>query len=151
MSDTLYLQLDANIEVHHPHVYLQDIAKMSCTNPRLLNRLRVLPVINLDPGKPGRYVMSVMDLIELIRQKQPDLEITPLGETDFILTYEKAAPRHLVIHFLKVAFICLASFFGEPRMAGGPAAPGTSGRWTTVRGLASDQPADARRRRDQRR
>lgn len=112
MSDTLYLQLDANIEVHHPHVYLQDIAKMSCTSPRLLNRLRVLPVINLDPGKPGRYVMSVMDLIELIRQKQPDLEITPLGETDFILTYEKAAPRHLVIHFLKVAFICLASFFG---------------------------------------
>ena len=36
MSDTLYLQLDANIEVHHPHVYLQDIAKMSCTSPRLL-------------------------------------------------------------------------------------------------------------------
>ena len=112
MSDTLYLQLDANIEVHHPHVYLQDIAKMSCTNPKLLNRLRVLPVINLDPGKPGRYVMSVMDLIELIRQKQPDLDITSLGETDFILTYEKAAPRHLVFHFLKIAFICLASFFG---------------------------------------
>lgn len=112
MSDILYLQLDANIEVHHPHVYLQDIAKMSCTNPKLLNRLRVLPIINLDPGKPGRYVMSVMDLIELIRQKQPDLEISSLGETDFILTYEKAAPRHLVIHFLKVAFICLASFFG---------------------------------------
>ena len=26
MSDTLYLQLDQNIEVTNPHVYLQDIA-----------------------------------------------------------------------------------------------------------------------------
>lgn len=40
MNDTLYLQLDQNIEVHHPHVYLQDIARLSCTNAKLLNRLR---------------------------------------------------------------------------------------------------------------
>lgn len=112
MSDTLYLQLDANIEIHHPHVYLQDIARMSCTSPKILNRLRVLPVINLDPGKPGRYVMSVMDLVDLIRQKEPDLEITPIGETDFILTYEKAAPQHTLFRFFKIGFICLASFFG---------------------------------------
>ena len=25
MSDTLYIQTDENMEVHHPHVYLQDI------------------------------------------------------------------------------------------------------------------------------
>ena len=39
MSDTLYLQLDMNIQVQHPHVYLQDIARLSCTNPKILNRL----------------------------------------------------------------------------------------------------------------
>lgn len=112
MNDTLYIQLDANVEVHHPHVYLQDIAKMSCTNPKLLNRLRVLPVIHLDPQKPGRYVMSVMDLVELIRQKSPDLTITPIGETTFIITYEKAAPQHLLFRYVKIAAVCLASFFG---------------------------------------
>lgn len=63
MSDTLYLQLDQNIQINHPHIYLQDIAKLSCSNSKILNRLRVMPVINLDPNKPGRYVMSVMDLI----------------------------------------------------------------------------------------
>ena len=63
MSDTLYLQLDQNIQINHPHIYLQDIAKLSCSNSKILNRLRVMPVINLDPDKPGRYVMSVMDLI----------------------------------------------------------------------------------------
>ena len=61
MSDTLYLMLEQNVEVRHPHIYLQDIAKLSCSNPKILNRLRVLPVLNLEPHKPGRYVVSSMD------------------------------------------------------------------------------------------
>ena len=69
MSDTLYIQTEENVEVHHPHVYLQDIAKLSCTNSKILNHLRVLPVANLDPDKTGRYVISVMDLINDIQQR----------------------------------------------------------------------------------
>ena len=63
MSDTLYLQLDQNIEVTNPHVYLQDIAALSMSDPKILNRLRVMPVMVLDETKPGRYVMSVSDLL----------------------------------------------------------------------------------------
>lgn len=74
MSDTLYLQLDQNIQINHPHIYLQDIAKLSCSNSKILNRLRVMPVINLDPNKPGRYVMSVMDLISEIKKKNRTLK-----------------------------------------------------------------------------
>lgn len=106
------MQLDENIEVRHPHVYLQDIAKLSCSNAKILNRLRVMPVINLDPDKPGRYVMSVMDLVQLIQKKEPDLDITPLGQPDFIITYEKEAPQNILWRWLKVLFVSLASFFG---------------------------------------
>ena len=88
MSDTLYLQLDQNIQVSHPHVYLQDVAKLSCTDSKILNRLRVMPVINLPPDNPGRYVMSVMDLIREIQKKEPDLDITTLGEANFIITFK---------------------------------------------------------------
>lgn len=112
MSDTLYLQLDENIEVKHPHVYLQDIAKLSCSNSQILNHLRVLPVINLDPDKPGRYVMSVMDLVELIQKKEPNLEITPLGQPDFIITYDRGTQPNPIWRWAKVIFVCLASFFG---------------------------------------
>lgn len=34
MSDTLYLQLDQNIEVTNPHVYLQDIAALSMADAK---------------------------------------------------------------------------------------------------------------------
>ena len=112
MSDTLYMQIDMNILIKHPHVYLQDIARLSCTNSKVLNRLRVLPVTSLNPGTPGRYTMSVMDLVDLIQKKEPDLDITPLGEPSFILTYRPPGKSQIVFDILKVVFISLASFFG---------------------------------------
>ena len=112
MSDTLYIQTDKNVEVHHPHVYLQDIAKLSCSNSKILNRLRVLSVANLKPDKPGRYVISVMDLIHEIQEKEPDLDISHIGEPAFIITYEKEGTVNIVIRWCKVIFVCLATFFG---------------------------------------
>ena len=112
MSDTLYIQTDMNILIKHPHVYLQDIARLSCCNSKVLNRLRVLPVANLNPDTPGRYTMSVMDLVDLIQKKEPDLDITPLGELSFILTYQPPGKPQMIFEILKVVFISLASFFG---------------------------------------
>lgn len=112
MSDTLYIQTDMNILIKHPHVYLQDIARLSCSNSKALNRLRVLPVANLNPDTPGRYTMSVMDLVDLIQKKEPDLDITPLGELSFILTYQPPGKPQMIFEILKVVFISLASFFG---------------------------------------
>lgn len=112
MSDTLYIQTKENVEVHHPHVYLQDIAKLSCTNSKILNHLRVLPVANLDPDKTGRYVISVMDLINDIQLKEPDLDITHIGEPNFIITYQTEGTVNIVIRWCKVIFVCLATFFG---------------------------------------
>ncbi len=83
MSDTLYLQLDQNIEVTNPHVYLQDIAALSMSDPKILNRLRVMPVIVLDAKKPGRYVMSVSDLLKKIQKLEPSIDISPIGRNGF--------------------------------------------------------------------
>ena len=69
-------------------------------------------MVNLKPDAPGRYVMSVMDLVDRIQQKEPDLTVTPLGETDFILTYEKPGSQNLVFRWLKIALVCLITFFG---------------------------------------
>lgn len=112
MNAVLYMQVDTNIQIKHPHIYLQDIARLSCSDSKILNRLRIMPVVNLKPDAPGRYVMSVMDLVDRIQQKEPDLTVTPLGETDFILTYEKPGSQNLVFRWLKIALVCLITFFG---------------------------------------
>lgn len=112
MSQTLYMQIDMNIQIQHPHVYLQDVATLSCTDSRILNRIRVLPIANLTPDQPGRYVMSVSELIQMIQKKEPNLEVTALGEPDFILTYTGTTAKSQLFQTLKIIFVCLVSFFG---------------------------------------
>lgn len=112
MSDTLYIQVEKNVKVYHPHVYLQDVAQLSCSNPKVLNRCRVLPVVNMQPGKPGRYVMSVVDLIELIQRKEENLEISALGESSFIVSYCEEGIKSKIWDWMKTGMICLATFFG---------------------------------------
>ena len=104
MSDTLYLQLDQNIQINHPHIYLQDIAKLSCSNSKILNRLRVMPVINLDPDKPGRYVMSVMDLISEIKKKDPTLKSVILEKPTLSITFKNKPGPGLVWQWCKDYF-----------------------------------------------
>lgn len=112
MKSTLYIQLDENIQIKCPHIYLQDICKLSCSNSIILNRLRVLPIADLDPHKYGKYVMNITDLIHIIQKKEPDLDIVHFGEPNFILTYEKEHTPNLIWRWTKVIFVCLASFFG---------------------------------------
>ena len=108
MSDTLYLQLDQNIEVTNPHVYLQDIAALSMSDPKILNRLRVMPVIVLDAKKPGRYVIKSL----FISGSEPSIDISPIGETDFIITYRISSATGKIFRYVKILFVCLVSFFG---------------------------------------
>ena len=112
MSDTLYLQLDQNIQINHPHIYLQDIAKLSCSNSKILNRLRVMPVINLDPNKPGRYVMSVMDLISEIKKKNRTLKSIILEKPTLSSLFKTNPGSGLVWQWCKIIFVGLAAFFG---------------------------------------
>lgn len=111
MSNTLYMQFDKNVEVRHPHVYLQDVAELSCTDPKVLDRCRVIKILHLDEKKPGRYVVSVNDILKLLLEKEEKLDVTATGETTFVVTYRKEQQGRMT-KALKAAFVCLITFFG---------------------------------------
>lgn len=113
MSDTLHIQIDQNIQVDHPRVLLQDVAKLSCSDSKILNRLRVMTVIHLDRKKPGRYVMAAMDLVALIQKKEPDLDINTIGEPNFVITYMDKPHSGMFWQWIKVIFVGLSTFFGS--------------------------------------
>ena len=70
MSETLYIQTDKNMQVTFEKVHLQDIAQLSCSNPRVLNRCGILKVVTLPRGKYGRYPVSVIEVIRKIQQQK---------------------------------------------------------------------------------
>ena len=112
MNDVLYIQTDKNVKVTKERIYLQDIADLSCGNPSVLNRCKVIPVRQLTRGKYGRYAGTVLELIRAVQRAEPNLEVIPVGEPEFILTYAKPEKRETLQEWCKTAGICMIVFFG---------------------------------------
>lgn len=112
MGDILYIQTDKNMKVTSEHVYLQDIAQLSSNNPSVLNRCRVLKVMTLPKGKYGRYTASAIDLIDLVQKKEEKVEVSHVGEPEFILTYENPTEKNVILSWIKTLFVCVITFVG---------------------------------------
>lgn len=113
MSDTLYLQLDQNILVNTTVVHLGELAELTCSNAKLLNRLSTLPVIRLNPQLQQHYVLTAAEIIRIIQDTFPSLTVTALGEPTIVLTYNVSPKEKWGFVTFKVILICLLSFFGS--------------------------------------
>ncbi|MDO4323145.1 MAG: stage V sporulation protein AA [Lachnospiraceae bacterium] len=111
-SETLYLKIDKNIQIKDAHVTLKDIAEVNCSTKSIENKVKSLRLPTESIKGPGRYVYSVLDLIEVIQKEYPNLDINNLGESDFILTVEKEKKFPEVLSWGKTILVCLLAFFG---------------------------------------
>lgn len=112
METTLYIQFDQNVTVDHPDIRLMDIAHLSCCDPLLLSRIRILPVFHAKPGHVSRFVLNAADLIRQIQKQEKRISISILGESIVLVSYEPALPENSYLSFLKVLLVCILSFFG---------------------------------------
>lgn len=112
MNDTLYIQIDKNVKIISPHVCLGNIAQLSCRNPDVLEQCKKLKVYDVPGNKPGRYVVSVMDLIQRIQNEMAEVEVSHIGEPTFLLTYESKKEKSQVWSWIKTVLICGVTFFG---------------------------------------
>ena len=68
---TVYLQIDQNVKVSSESFCLKDVAKVSCSDKALEVKLKLLKIPAQQINGPGRYVFSVMDVIEVIQKEYP--------------------------------------------------------------------------------
>ena len=112
MNKTLYLKLNQISEIHEKRVFLKDIAEIYSDDPALMAKCRALKIRTVPDDHNGRYVDSVITVLEKIYELDPQIQINNLGETDFIIDFQKARPPRYLSAWLKTAAVCLISFFG---------------------------------------
>lgn len=112
MGKSLYLKLNQISEVHEKDVYLKDIASLYSDDSSLLNRMKALKVMKIPSDRNHRYVGSVLDIVELIAQADPGVQVENMGETDYIIDYQKPKPPARLWAWIKTAFVCLICFSG---------------------------------------
>ena len=93
-------------------IYLQDVAKLTCKDSKVLNRNKVRKVFSIPNGEPGRYVVSAVDLVHAIAKEEPNVDITHIGEANLVVTYEKAKHQQKWYSWLKTLLVCVLTFFG---------------------------------------
>lgn len=111
-KETLYLKIDGNVPVHQKNLTIKDIAQITCSNTSLKNRIQVLKLKDFHLTRPGRYVKSVVEVLDMIHAEYPEVEVENLGEADFIITYEEEKEKSRAAAYLKTVAVSVLSFFG---------------------------------------
>ena len=111
MTETLYIKLEQNITVNEPMIVIGHIAQMWCKDKDVLSRCMALKLTNI-PTQKGRYLYSVFDVVQLIQQNYPDVEVENLGETDFIVEYGLNQKENKIWGWVRTLFISIIIFFG---------------------------------------
>ena len=111
MTETLYIKLEQNITVNEPMIVIGHIAQMWCKDKDVLSRCMALKLTNI-PTQKGRYLYSVFDIVQLIQQNYPDVEVENLGETDFIVEYGLNQKENKIWEWVRTLFISIIIFFG---------------------------------------
>ena len=112
MSEILYIQTEKNVEVHSPQVCLGDVAKLACSDQKILDRNLVRRVMNIPDQAQGRYVVSAVDIVRAVAREEKNLDVTHIGEANVIITYKKPAKAGRWKEYIKTVFVCILSFFG---------------------------------------
>lgn len=111
-SEVLYLKIDKNVQVKGQQVSIGEIAEVSCSRKPVENKVKTMSLPTEIIKGPGRYVFSVLDVIQVISEEYPSMEISNLGEADFVVTVEKEKKRGDIVSWCKTILVCLLSFFG---------------------------------------
>ena len=111
-NKTLYLKLNEISEVHEKSVYLKDVAQLYCDDKPTLNRCQALKIKTIHQEKDKRYVENVLEVIEKIHEMDVSIQVTNLGETDFIIDYQKSKSPKYLWQWTKTWFVCIVCFFG---------------------------------------
>lgn len=109
---TVYLKIDKNVKITGKSVCLKEIAQIKCSDKAVETKVKLLKLPTPQISGPGRYIGSVVDVIEAIQKEYPAVEVNNLGEADFIMTLEKENAPGALWQWTKTILVCLLTFFG---------------------------------------
>ncbi len=108
----LYIKADELVEVTTCKVNIGMVAQMECSNKHILNKVKSLSLTHFKEGIYERKVVSILKILEVIHQCEPNLQIENLGACDIILAYENQKTIKKSAHLLKASVVIIITFIG---------------------------------------
>lgn len=108
----VYVKPQKCILVDAKEVRVSDVAEVQCVDSSIAGDISNMVLYSFEHENSDRYVMSVMDIINIVQKKYPDAMVINLGESDFILEYNMNRKQNKFLDIAKAGLIGLIVFFG---------------------------------------
>lgn len=135
MTKIVYVALKERIQVNEEVVRVGDVADILTHEEKLTQQIEQVPLFQFqgdchsqkDGDGQGKYnyksasvksysgsrqIISMLRVVQMIRQEQPDCLVLPTGEQDCVVEYISAKQPGKFWGVVKVAFVCLVSLAG---------------------------------------
>lgn len=112
MQANVYIKFNLSSKVHKPNVTVGDVAKVYCLDKSILNKIKALNIYTFRNQKDNRIIYSSVKVIQLITECCPNVNISHIGEPDFVLEYEEGGKKKIIPTWVNVCICCLIMFFG---------------------------------------
>ena len=115
MSDQrteVYIKAEQSTIVENQKIRLSDVVKIFTMDKKLEQELKNIALAFVSEKKRKKLVFSVMEVVALMVQANPNITVNILGDEDFIVEYIPPEKPKKWLDYLKTAFVCLAVFFG---------------------------------------
>lgn len=111
-SANVYIKCERNVELQSPDAFLKDIASVRCADSSINAKVKALKVHHFGKEESKRCVISALELVELVENECPGVNVQILGETDVLLEWVNADAHKGAVQWGKALLVCLVSFFG---------------------------------------
>ena len=111
-SATIYINAEQNVELQSEDVYVKDIAKLTCSDPHVLAKVKAIKLHSFKQGESKRQVISLLKVIEEIDKVCPNADVQSIGETAVMVEYINVNKHKGPLQMLKLVFVACISFFG---------------------------------------
>lgn len=112
MKRTVYVKLNQITELTHKDVLLKDVAQIYSDDQNVMDKCSSMKVMKVRLDEKRRYIMSALDVTKKLVEMDSGLDVTHVGEMDFIIAYKPPAPPALAWQWIKTGFVCAVCFFG---------------------------------------
>lgn len=114
MQENVYIKFALSAKVHTPDVSVGDVAKVYCQDKSIQNKIKTLKIYSFHNPKENRIVYSAIKVIQIIYENftSGSINISHIGEPDFVLEYETPKKQTPALTWLNVCLCSVIMFFG---------------------------------------
>ncbi len=109
---TIYVKAERSAQAQSEDVFLKDVASVYCEDQAVQAKVNAIRLHRFKKDGPGRFIISITEVIALIMEAVPGAEVVSLGEPDTVVERIFVEKRKGWKQTFLIVMVSLVCFFG---------------------------------------